>query len=233
MNLKLSPLYLLSFLILVFLVHELHDWAHTLVARAMCPCWGMRVFDGWDFCPDCFASAGARALATVAGPVITFIFLWIGWSLLNEDNQLDEQSLGCTIVLACLPLNILLAATAGGGDLTNAIRWLEPHDAQNNPHFVSLLGLLIVVVLTVPPLVRTFLRLPGYRGKFILFPIFLLVPRWLDHWVVSIGLNRWLIKPDTDQAQAYTWVIAWLILLLTGWFFTRRQPSKLMQEMTI
>jgi hypothetical protein len=151
---------------------------------------------------------------------------------LNEDNQLDEQSLGCTIVLACLPLNILLAATAGGGDPTNAIRWLESRAAANNPHFVSLLGLLIVVVLTVPPLVRAFLRLPGYRGKFIIFPIFLLVPGWLDHWV-SIGLNRWLIKPGTSQAMAYTWVIAWLILLLTGWFFTRRQPAGLMREMTV
>jgi hypothetical protein len=192
----------------------------------------MRIFDGWDFCPNCFASAGQRALAAGAGPVINFIFLWIGWSLLNEDNQLDEQSLGCTIVLACLPLNILLAATAGGGDLTNAIRWLEPHGARNNPHLDSLLGLLITAALTIPPLVRAFLRLPRYLGKFIVFPIFLLVPRWLDHWV-NIGLNRWLIKPGTDQAQAYTWVIAWLILLLTGWFFTRRQPSKLMREMTI
>jgi hypothetical protein len=169
----------------------------------------------------------------VAGPVINFIFLWIGWSLLNEENQLDEQSLGCTIVFACLPLNLLLAATAGGGDLTAAIRWLEPHDARNNPHFVSLLGLLITVVLTVPPIARAFLRLPGYQGKFILFPIFLFVPGWLDHWVVGIGLNRWLIKPGTDQAHAYACVITWLVLLLVGWFFTRRQPSTLMREMTI
>jgi hypothetical protein len=233
MNLKLSPLYLLSFLILIFLVHEIHDWAHTLVARIVCPCWGMRVFDGWDFCPDCFASAGEKALALVAGPVINFILLWIGWSLLNEDNQVDEQSLGCTIVFACLPLNMLLAATAGGGDLTAAIRWLEPRDAHNNPHFVSLLGLLITVLLTVPALVRAFLRLPGYLGKFLLFPLFLFVPGWLDHWVVNIGLNRWLIKPDTSQAQAYTCVIAWLILLLVGWFFTRRQPAGLMREMTV
>jgi hypothetical protein len=233
MNLKLSPLYLLSFMILVFLVHELHDWAHTLVARAVCSCWGMRVFDGLAFCPDCFPSAGERALETVAGPVINFILLWIGYSLLNEDSQLREQSLGCTIVLACLPLNILLAATSGGGDLTNAIRWLEPHDAQNNPHFVSLLGLLIAVALTVPPLVRAFLRLPGYRGKLIVFPILLIVPGWLDHWLVNIGLNKWLIKPGTSQSQAYMWVIAWLILLLIGWFFTRRQPAGLMREITI
>jgi hypothetical protein len=165
--------------------------------------------------------------------VINFILLWIGWSLLNEENQLDEQSLGCTLVLACLPLNILVGATSGGGDLTNAIRWFEPRDAHNNPHFVSLLGLLIAAALTIPPVVRAFLRLPGYLGKFVVFPILLLVPGWLDHQVVGIGLNRWLIKPGTDQATAYAWVIAWLILLLTGWFFTRFQPSKLMREMTI
>ena len=181
MNLKLTPLYLLSFLILVFLVHEIHDWTHTLVARVICPCWGMRVFDAWDFCPDCFASSGQRALATLAGPVINFILLWMGWSLLNEDNQPDEQSVGFTLVLACLPLNILLAATAGGGDLTAAIRWLEPDIAHDNPHLVSLLGLLIAAALTIPPLVRAFLRMPGYRGKFILFPILLWVPGKLDH----------------------------------------------------
>jgi hypothetical protein len=233
MNLKLTPLYLLSLLILVFLVHELHDWAHTLVARIVCPCWGMRVFDGWDFCPDCFASAGQRALATVAGPAINFTVLWIGWSLLNEDNQLDEQSLGCTLIFACLPLNILLAAVSGGGDLTNAIRWLEPRSARASPHFFSIMGLLLVIILTIPPVIRAFQRLPGYRGKFLLFPLLLLAPGWLDHWVVRIGLNQWLIKPGTDQARAYTWVIAWLILLLTGWLFTRSQPSRLMREMTV
>ncbi len=232
MNLKLTPLYLLSFMILVLLVHEIHDWTHVLVARIGCSCWGMRVFDGWDFCPDCFPSAGQRAIVTVVGPVINFILLWIGWSLLNEDNQVGEQSLGCTLVLATLPLNILLAATAGGGDLTTAFRWLEPDDAQNNPHIVSILGLLITVALTVPPLIRTFLRLPGYLGKFVAFPILLWVPGKLDHWV-GVGLNRWLIKPGTDQAHAYAWVIAWLILLLTGWFFTRRQPAELIREVAL
>lgn len=233
MKLKLTPLYILAFLFLLFLVHEVHDWSHTLMARAVCPCWGRRIFDGWDFCPGYEVSSGQRALALIAGPIINYLLLWIGYGLLEPENPLDMQSLGCSLVFATLPLNGLLAAFSGGGDLTNTIRLFQQHGIATNHRLVTIMGLLLVVALTVPPLVRAFLCLPGYQGKWLVFPILFLVPGWLDHQLVGKWLNAWLIAPDATQAYAYAVVGGWGCLMLLGWFLTRHYLEDLMSELSL
>ena len=231
MKLKATPLYILSFLFLMLLIHEVHDWAHTLVAASVCPCWGKRIFDGWDFCTGCAVTSGMRALATVAGPIINYVLMWVGWRLMDPENPLDRQSWGCSLIFASLPLNNLLAAAGGGGDIINAIRWMQQHGVATNRQFVSVLGLLIVLALTLPPLVRAFITLPGLQGKLLLFPILLLVPGWLDRLVMK-GLNNWLITPDMSQEQIYHRVIGWLIFLLVGWLLTLRWLEDLMSELS-
>jgi hypothetical protein len=232
MKLKLTPLYIVSFLFLLFLVHEVHDWSHALMARAVSPCWGIRMFDSWDFCAGYTVSSGQRALTLIAGPIINYLLLWIGWRYLDQDNPLEEQSLGCSLVFATLPLNGLLAAFDGGGDLTNALRYLQQHGTSYNHRLVTIMGLLLVLALTVPPLLRAFLSLPGYKGKLFIFPVLLLVPVWLDRMLVGKWLNNWLITPGTSQAQAYAWVIGWLAFLLIGWIFTRQWLKDLMRELS-
>jgi hypothetical protein len=230
MNVKAPPLYFLSFLILLFLVHELHDWSHWLMVRVTCHCWGMRMFDAWDLCGS--PSAGQHALISIAGPLVNYVLLWIGWLLLYPDNTTEQASLGCALVFACLPLNNLIAAFTGGGDLTDCIRWLQRHGPYSNRHFASMLGLAIGLVLILPPLLRAFFWLPGYKGKLIAFPLLFLLPGWLDRlW--NRQLNHWFIPPGTPQEQAYIRVLAWLILLLIGWFFTRKQLKKLIKELSL
>jgi hypothetical protein len=232
MKLKLTPLYILSFLFLLFLVHEIHDWSHALMARAVSPCWGLRIFDGWDFCAGFKVTSGQRALALFAGPIINYILLWVGWGYLDPENPLEEQSLGCSLVFATLPLNGLLAAFDGGGDLTNSIRWLQQHGPSTNHSLVTIMGLLLVLGLTVPPLLRAFLQLPGYKGKLFIFPILLLVPIWLDRMLVGKWLNNWLISPAMSQAHVYGWVIGWGGFLLIGWLLTRQWLETLMSELS-
>jgi hypothetical protein len=230
MNLKVPPLYLLSFLILVFLVHEFHDWAHLLMVRATCHCWGKRMFDAWDFCGS--PSAGQHALVSIAGPLVNYVLLWTGWLLLHPDSPPEQTSLGCALVFACLPLNNLIAAFSGGGDLTDCIRWMQRHGPYSNRHFATMTGLVVGLLLIVPPLLRAFLRLPGYKGKLIAFPLLFLLPGWLDRlW--NRQLNHWLITPDTTKEQAYIRVIAWLVLLLIGWFLTRKQLKRLITELSL
>jgi hypothetical protein len=233
MKLKVTPLYILSFLCLVFLVHEVHDWAHALVARLICDCWGSRIFDGWDFCAGCSVSSGEQALPTIAGPIINFVLLWIGWGRLHPDSPAEDKSWGIALIFAALPWNILLAAASGGGDLTSAMRFMQQHGPNSNHQWVSKWGFLITLVLTVPPIVRAFIQLPGYQGKLIVFPLMLLVPGWVDRQVVGKLLNHWLIPPGTSQNQAYFWVLAWLVLVLAGWFFTRRKLEGLVNELSL
>jgi hypothetical protein len=230
MNLKVPPLYLLSFLILVFLVHEFHDWAHWLMVRATCHCWGKRIFDGWEICGS--PTYSQHALISIAGPCVNYVLLWAGWLLLHPDNSTEQTSLGCALIFACLPLNNLMAAFSGGGDLTDCIRWMQPHGFNSNRHFASMLGLVLGLFLILPPLIRAFLRLPGYKGKLIAFPLLFLLPGWLDRlW--NRQLNHWLIPPGTSQEQAYIKVLSWLVLLLIGWFLTRKQLKRLIVELSL
>jgi hypothetical protein len=190
----------------------------------------MRMFDAWDFCGS--PSVGQRALVLVAGPLVFYVLLWVGWLLLHPDNPTDQISLGCALVFACLPLNNLMAAFAGGGDLTDCIRWMQRHGPNSNRHFATMLGLLLGLLLIVPPLQRAFFRLPGYKGKLIAFPLLFLLPGWLDRlW--NRQLNHWFIPTGTSQEQAYIRVIGWLILLLIGWFLTRKQLKRLITELSL
>jgi hypothetical protein len=232
MKLKVTPLYILSFLFLVFLVHEVHDWAHTLAARISCTCWGSRIFDGWDFCAGCSVSSGERALATIAGPLINYVLLLVGWDKLHPENTVEEKSVGVSLVFACLPLNLLMGAVSGGGDLTDAIQLLQVHRSLS-VHAVHVVGLLLTLILTVPPIIRAFVQLPGYQGKLIVFPVLLLVPGWLDRELVGKLLNKWLIPAGTPQSHAYAWVIGWGVLVLVGWLFTRHRTQDLINELSI
>jgi hypothetical protein len=231
MKLKLSPLYILSFLSLTFFVHEIHDWAHTLVARLVSGCWGPRVFDGWELCADNRIAVGLRVLAVVAGPLVNFILLWVAWQKMDKYNSsMQEQSWGVTLVFAALPLNNLLAAVSGGGDLTSAIRLTFRHADAFGHHFVALVGLLIMLIICVPPLVRAFICLPWWQGKLFYYPVFLIVPGMLDHWLVKGLLNKWLIKPDTPEDKAYWWAIAWTLFTMTIWLLTHKKISQLITD---
>jgi hypothetical protein len=230
MKLKVPPLYILSFLFLAFLVHESGDWAHALMVRVTGHCWGRRDFGGWDFCG--LITYAQHAFVYIPAPLINALLLWVGWGLLHPENSTEENSIGCALVFACLPFNMLLGAAGGSGDLIDSLRWMQQHGPGSNQHFVRVTGLVIALLLIVPPVLRTFFRLPGYKGKLIVFPLFFFLPGLLVRlW--DRQLNHWLIMPDTTQYQAYLYVLGWFILLFAGWFFTRRQLKGLMEELSL
>jgi hypothetical protein len=233
MKLKLTPIYLVSFLTLVFGIHELHDWAHALTARLVCTCWGTREFDFWTFCPGCTASSGLRALAWLAGPLISYIMIWTSWTLMHPENPLHKKALGFSLLFASLPFLRILAALAGGGDETASLRLLFQHADGSNRHIVALAGLLLVLLLNLPALLRAFRLLPGSQKKIVIYLPFLLLPGYLDNWIVHTGLNKLAAKgilamevfPGMSLA-----VIAWSFLLLILWLLTGKSLSGLFEQ---
>lgn len=214
MKIKLTPLYLLSFFTLVFLVHELHDWAHTITAWSVCGCWGPRAFDFWDFCSKCTATSPyPRVLAWITGPLINYILIWAGWGLMHPENPIEKRSLGFALVFATLPLVRILGALAGGGDETFALRQLFQHADGGNRHNVALAGLLIVLILNLPPLIRAFLLFPGWLGKIGVFAAFLILPGPVDRWV-NRGMNHLLTLPSLS----HQWITG-ISVLVVAWFF--------------
>jgi hypothetical protein len=229
MKLKLTPIYILSFLCLSFFIMELHDWLHSGVAALVSGGWGPRGFDRWDFESGISVSRGQRGLATLAGPLVNFLFIWIGWIKMANRDSLADQSLGCNLVLAALPMDMIKEALKSGGDLTMGLKLIFSHQDRTLPHVFGILGLLIILLICVPPLVRIFVLLPSWGAKFIYFPLFLFVPMWLRH-VVTHQLDAWLQRYETDESLAYAWVLFWTAALLGGWFFTRRRLEDLLKD---
>src|ERR1700760_3342375 len=129
MKLKLTPLYIVSFLCLCFFIMELHDWAHAGVAALVSGGWGPRGFDRWRFDESGHVSIsnGQQALATLAGPLVNFLAIGLGWIKMRNQENLADQSLGCSLVLAALPMDMLMGAIKGGGDLTIGLKLLFSH----------------------------------------------------------------------------------------------------------
>lgn len=228
MNLKVSPLYVVAFLALVLLVHECHDWAHIAAVRVTCHCWATRTFGNWVLCGS--PSNGQHALILIAGPLINVVLFWAGWSLLDAENSVEENSLGVALVFAAMPFNNLIAAFSGGGDITESLRFIQRHGPATNYRMVSWMGLLIQLIIILPALVRAFLRLPGYKGKLIAAPLLFLLPGWLDKlW--NRQLNHWI--PDMTPLHAYIYTGVWFVVLLVLFLLTSRQLKGLIRELSL
>jgi hypothetical protein len=230
MNLKAPPLFILSFLLLVFLVQEVHDWAHVLTVRVTCHCWAGRMFGDWVLCGS--PSMGQLALITIAGPLINVVLFVAGWSLLNEENSAEEHSLGVALVFAAMPWSNLIAAFRGGGDITGFVRLIQRHGPNSNHSLATAIGLIVQLLIILPGLIRAFLRLPGYKGKLIAFPLLLLLPVWLER-LLNRQLNRWFISPGTPWEHSYLYVGIWFVVLLVGFFLTRRQLKGFIKELSL
>jgi hypothetical protein len=230
MKLKLSPGYILSFLSLVFLVHELHDWAHVISARVICGCWGIRAFDYWTYCSHCDVEKEIQALAWFAGPVVTYLVIWTGWWLMDPRSSPKRKSLGFSLLFSALPFVRILAAAVGGGDETLGLRQVFQQDDGSNRHIVAISGLLLVLVLTVIPLVRALTILPGWLPRVLVFLPFLLFPIYIDRYVVSYCMNKLLAKgflAETFAGGASMLVVVWFLFLSVLLFLTRKSLPEL------
>lgn len=229
MKLKLTPIYILSFLCLNFFLMELHDWLHAAVAALVSGTWGPRGFDRWQIGGIMSVSNGQRALATLAGPLVNFVAIWIGWIKMGNRDSLADQSLGCNLVLAAQPMAMLIAAFTGGGDTTIGLKLLFSHYDGIYHHLFATIGLLVVLGICVPALVKVFSLLPSWGAKFVYFPLFLFLPMWV-HQFVARELDVLLRRYEPDEGLAYAVVFIWTVALLGGVLYTRRRLETLLVD---
>jgi hypothetical protein len=231
MNLKPTPLYLLSFFSLVFLLHEIHDWIHILVSGSFCNCWGTRIFDGWTPCAACGPTGQPEVVGLVAGALVIYTAIWTSWILMYPDNSLRRKSIGFSLLFASLPFMRIWHACLRDGDETTALRtfFQHPHGIAHN--LIPIGGLLIVLVLTLPALIRAFMLLPGWKLKFLAFPLFLLLPGVVDRLVVHYKMNEMLEGGFMQRIiirGVPLLVMAWLLFWLIIYLFTQSNLPALM-----
>jgi hypothetical protein len=231
MKIKFSASYIPAFLSILLLSQEGHDWAHVIAARMICGCWGIKAFDNWTVCTSCLASVKQQVLIWIAGPAATYLIIWLGWWMMRRKNSATQKAFGFSLVFAAIPFVRILAALAGGSDETYALRLLFQHTDGSNRHIVALSGLLFILLMTIPALLRAFLLLPGWKERLFLFPVFLILPMYIERWILgamnflySKGILANTVLPGTPLL-----IVLWTIFLLIIFAITYKSLFNFLQ----
>ncbi|MGZ5199725.1 MAG: hypothetical protein ACXWC4_08130 [Telluria sp.] len=111
MQLKVDWRYVAAFFALNGVVSELHEQAHITTGRLVHGCYGPRDFNTWQEC-----AASALPLASMAGPLFSYIVMWLGAWLVTRAATPARRALGFALVFAPLPFARVFTTLMGGGD---------------------------------------------------------------------------------------------------------------------
>ena len=195
-----------------FLMHELHELAHIITGRLICGCWGTRDFNVWDVCADCQQQHPLAILATFAGPVFTFIMLWLGRYWLKYGASNGVKSFGFILILGNMQFGRMYMAATGSGDEVWGLRSLFLNPDHSNLLTIKIAAFLIVSVICLPPLITVY-KVISNKRKILVFAGFLVIPLILDTVVILMLLNSVLQKGLLNQI----WIMG-TPLLVTTWF---------------
>jgi hypothetical protein len=166
---RISWQYVLAFFGLNMFLGELHEQAHITTGYFICGCYGERDFSVWSTCDNC-AHSDWSFLATLAGPVYSFILMWLGGLWFSRSLNIYRKALGFSILFANLPFARLFTAFMGGGDEKVVFQHLTGLAV-----FPKIAAILIVGLLVIPPVVLVYRNLSNnFRGWII--AAFLVLP---------------------------------------------------------
>ncbi|MGB9990183.1 hypothetical protein [Pseudoduganella rhizocola] len=114
MKIRLTWQYLLAFFALNGVISELHEQAHINVGRLVTGCYGPRDFNNWNSCAE--GAASLPWAAPIAGPLFSYMVVWLGVWLLYRASSMAQRSLAFSLVFAPLPFARIFTAAMGGGD---------------------------------------------------------------------------------------------------------------------
>ena len=139
----LRPRDWLGLLLLAYLAGEAHEIAHLSVGRLACGQWvgvSFSVVQWPQGCPD---NTPLALASTAAGPVFTFLLIWVGVALAARPRWTRAAYL---LILANLPFARLFTALTGHGDEVVVGRALAGSAGV-------IAATLIVALLAVPPMI--------------------------------------------------------------------------------
>jgi hypothetical protein len=112
-QLKIGWKYVAAFFALNNVISELHEQSHIQTNQLINSCYGPRDFNLVHAC----AGMSELALpAAFAGPLFSYLVMWIGTRILLRAMTPAGRSIGFTLVFAPLPFARIFTALMGGGD---------------------------------------------------------------------------------------------------------------------
>lgn len=212
-----------AFVALLFVMHELHEIIHITVGRLICGCWGGRDFNVWELCENCSEAIPFSVFATFAGPIFTFGFIYLGYYLMSKKfmSKPGTISLGFALVFANMPFARILTATMGGGDEVYGLSVIFGNRVNDTVIWIT--GLMIVLLIALPPLVRAW-KILRKRHRIWIYAGFFFLPLAFDLLVVLGLMNTLLQNNLLDQpgiigspVLVNIWTFFWVIILVLFW----------------
>ncbi|TSD62917.1 hypothetical protein FFF34_018360 [Inquilinus sp. KBS0705] len=205
MCLKISPRYIVAFLLLVMVMLELHEMVHIITGRIICGDWGKRDFNVWGLCDGCEIKHPYAWLATLAGPLFSFAMMWLGMFLMNTAD-LKRRRAGFALIFANIPFGRITQAMMSSGDEMVVTRHLLKGILSHNQQI--LLCSLILLILGLPPVIKTWHDLAN-KNKWLYIIAFLTIPLVFIMLYVLTALNTLLNKGFLNNA----WIMGTPLLI--------------------
>jgi hypothetical protein len=167
-RIPLSGKFFIAFIMLLFLLTQMHQLIHHVVGEILCGKVGFLTFDRHYFSPA--LTGTSYKLATIAGPLFSdYMFMWIGMFMLRSSKY---SLAGFSLILASMPLGRFWALT--GGDERFYGLWISQLSGLNE-NFSMSLSIFIVLLILVPPLIVAYKSITNSR-RWIVFLAFLILP---------------------------------------------------------
>jgi hypothetical protein len=167
-RIPLNGKFFIAFILLLFLLTQMHQLIHHIVGEILCGKTGFLTFDRHFFSP--ILTVTSYKLATIAGPLFSdYMFMWIGMFMLRSAKY---SLAGFSLILASMPLGRFWALT--GGDERFYGEWISQLFGLNE-NISMILSVIIVLLILVPPLISAYKSIANSR-RWIVFLAFLILP---------------------------------------------------------
>ncbi len=197
-KLKITFKYCIALYCITMLYASLHELVHHFAGYLICGDWGYKSFN--YFATACEGEAKSW-LATYAGPVFSFLMMYVGMYLLRKNESSYKSQLGFALIFAQMPVQRMIGPIMGFNDELYATTKLFGASTIN-----TWIVIIVVWAICIPPLIQAYKAIQNKRPLlwFLLFSLFLpyilfgpffvlfehlMVERGvLDQTVIGIGL---------------------------------------------
>lgn len=181
--------FILGFIALSFVLAEMHELVHTNVGYVLGGCYGERDFNVWALCDTAKANP-YWYLATLSGPIFTFIMVWVGYLMMKRAGDVGGRALGLAVLFASMPFGRIMTVLMKAGDEFMVMRHLFGND--DNYNLLWLLTSAIIIGICIIPLLGAYKALPE-RRRWLSFLALFLGPTVALIVILLLGLNPLLI----------------------------------------
>ncbi len=215
-SIPLNGNYLMAFIMLLFLLTQMHQLIHHFLGEILCGKVGFLTFDRHFF--SSALTGGSYKVATIAGPLFSdYMLMWIGMFMLRSEKY---GLAGFSLIFASMPLGRFWALS--GGDERFYGLWISQLTGLNEK-FSNVLSILIVLLILVPPLVAVYKSIANSR-RLIVFSAFLVLPLFFyglfifypDHrFLYSFVLKAYETGISSGPLAHLLWGLPVILILIT------------------